>query len=151
MKKFEVTILKTLSTKANHVTGRNNIVPLRIERGTKVIVFADSKFEATENAKKRLGWTNNLQFFPCEEGVNFTIEEIKTSENWLDLNIETSNKIKAKEIVKGYFTAAKKSTRMDRFIIQLERNIPNVTVGRGGSHIWISDSASLARLAWIQI
>jgi len=58
----------------------------------------------------------------------------------LNLSIETTDKKLASKIKSAYEFALGKSATANQLMLNLERKLGNVKVGKGGSHIWISDS-----------
>ena len=66
----------------------------------------------------------------------------------MNLVIETTNSCRIGDIKNAYDVAMNEST-MSGFIDSLQSNIPNTIIGRGGSHIWISEASTKERIAMI--
>jgi len=68
----------------------------------------------------------------------------------LKLTIETTDKFRIGDVTNAY-NEALETTNVTDMMESLRQNIGNSLVGRGGSHIWITCSATNNRLATIQL
>ena len=67
----------------------------------------------------------------------------------LNLTIETTNKSRQGDVFNAY-NEALNQTNINDFMMSLRKNIGNCKVGKGGSHIWISESNDV-RIATITL
>jgi hypothetical protein len=66
----------------------------------------------------------------------------------MKLTIETENTTR-EAFIKGAYEKAMIESNLDNFIKSLNNNLGYCKIGKGGSHIWISDDQTNERLAII--